>query len=212
MYSTLSQFKSYLWIDSSDTSQDTLLTQILNSANLKLNNLCWVDSFDLWTYTQTIESRWIYESSRWIEFFLKNKPVQSIDKMNWVNYEWTKWTDYLVIYDRRIITKKVSLNDWNMLEIEYTAWYDRNLQVEWSETTIDTLPDDLKLLEMMIACWLLPDSLKSQCMIGISEYKLWDETIKFWSKTSSNWAVSEDDIYFSFTTLLNKYKNFYLPV
>lgn len=212
MYSTLAQFKQYLWIDSTDTSQDTLLTQILNSANLKLNNLCWVDSFDLWTYTQTIEARWIYESSRWIEFFLKNKPVQSIDKMNWVNYEWTKWTDYLVIYDRRIITKKVSLNDWNMLEIEYTAWYDRNLQVEWSETTIDTLPDDLKLLEMMIACWLLPDSLKSQCMIGISEYKLWDETIRFWSKTSSNWAVSEDDVYFSFTTLLNKYRNFILPV
>ena len=212
MYSTLLQFKQYLWIDSSDTSQDTLLTEILNSATLKLNNLCWVDSFDLWTYTQMIEARWIYESSRWIEFFLKNKPVQSIDKMNWVNYEWTKWTDYLVIYDRRIITKKVSLNDWNMLEIEYTAWYDRNLQVEWSDTAIDTLPDDLKLLEMMIACWLLPDSLKSQCMIWISEYKLWDETIRFWSKTSSNWAVSEDDMYFSFTTLLNKYKNFILPV
>lgn len=212
MYSTLAQFKQYLWIDSTDTSQDTLLTQILNSANLKLNNLCWVDSFELWTYTQTIEARWIYESIRWLEFFLKNKPVQSIDKMNWVNYEWTKWTDYLVIYDRRIITKKVSLNDWNMLEIEYTAWYDRNLQVEWSQTPIDTLPDDLKLLEMMIACWLLPDSLKSQCMIGISEYKLWDETIRFWSKTSSNWAVSEDDVYFSFTTLLNKYRNFILPV
>ena len=199
MYSTLAQFKAYLWIDSSDTSQDTTLTSVLNSANAKLNNLCWVDSFARWTFTQTIEARWIYESPRWIEFFLKNKPVVSIDKLNWESYSWIKWTDYLVIYDRRIITKKISLNDWNMLDIEYTAWY-------------QTIPDDLKLLEMMIACWLLPDSLKSQCMIGISEYKLWDETIKFWSKTSSNWAYSEDDVYFSFTTLLNRYKNFILPV
>lgn len=199
MYSTLAQFKEYLWIDSSDTSQDSTLTIVLNSANAKLNNICWVDSFAKWTFTQTIESRWIYESPRWIEFFLKNKPVVSIDKLNWESYSWIKWTDYLVIYDRRIITKKIDLNDWWMLDIEYTAWY-------------QTIPDDLKLLEMMIACWLLPDSLKSQCMIGISEYKLWDETIKFWSKTSSNWAYSEDDVYFSFTTLLNRYKNFILPV
>ena len=199
MYSTLAQFKEYLWIDSSDTSQDSTLTIVLNSANAKLNNICWVDSFAKWTFTQTIEARWIYESPRWIEFFLKNKPVVSIDKLDWESYSWIKWTDYLVIYDRRIITKKIDLNDWNMLDIEYTAWY-------------QTIPDDLKLLEMMIACWLLPDSLKSQCMIGISEYKLWDETIKFWSKTSSNWAYSEDDVYFSFTTLLNRYKNFILPV
>lgn len=199
MYSTLEQFKQYLWIDSSDTSQDTLLTSILNTANSKLNNLCWVDSFEKWTYKQTIETRWIYESSRWLEFFLKNKPVLSIDKMNWETYDWVKWTDYLVIYDRRIIARKIPLNDWWMVEIEYTAWY-------------ETIPDDLKLLEMMIACWLLPDTLKAQSMIWISEYNLWDETIKFWTKTSSNWAYSEDDVYFSFTTLLNRYKNFILPV
>ena len=191
MYSTLEQFKQYLWLDVSDTSQDAMLTSFLNTANAKLNNLCWVDSFARWTYTQTIEARWIYESPRWFEFYLKNKPVVSIDKMNWESDVW----DYLVIYDRRIITKKISLNDWNMLEIQYTAWY-------------QTIPDDLKLLEMMIASWLRQEHNYE----WVSEYRLWDETIKFWSKTWNNWVLSPDDIYFSFTTLLNKYKNFYLPV
>lgn len=191
MYSTLEQFKQYLWLDVSDTSQDAMLTSFLNTANAKLNNLCWVDSFARWTYTQTVEARWIYESPRWFEFYLKNKPVVSIDKMNWESDVW----DYLVIYDRRIITKKISLNDWNMLEIQYTAWY-------------QTIPDDLKLLEMMIASWLRQEHNYE----WVSEYRLWDETIKFWSKTWNNWILSPDDIYFSFTTLLNKYKNFYLPV
>ena len=191
MYSTLEQFKQYLWLDVSDTSQDAMLTSFLNTANAKLNNLCWVDSFARWTYTQTVEARWIYESPRWFEFYLKNKPVVSIDKMNWESDVW----DYLVIYDRRIITKKISLNDWNMLNIEYTAWY-------------ETIPDDLKLLEMMIASWLRQEHNYE----WVSEYRLWDETIKFWSKTWNNWVLSPDDIYFSFTTLLNKYKNFYLPV
>ena len=117
MYSTLAQFKAYIWMDATDTSQDSLLTQILNSANSKLNHLCWVESFARWTYTQTIEERWIFESARWFEFYLKNKPVASIDKMNGDTYQGEKGTDYMIIYDRRAIFKKLELNDWWMLEI-----------------------------------------------------------------------------------------------
>lgn len=195
-YSTLAQFKEYLWINVSDTSQDTILTQFLNSANAKLNHLCWVDDFTQWTRTQIIESRWISDTARWLEFYLKNKPVSAITKLNWQAYSWTKWTDYLIIYDRRAIFKQLPLNDWWMLEVEYTAWY-------------QTIPDDLKLMEMMLASWMRQEHNYE----WVSSYRLWDETITFGSKTSSNWAtLSPDDQYFSFTALLNKYKNFNLPL
>lgn len=197
-YSTLAQFKSYLWMDVSDTSQDALLTNILNSANSKLNHLCWVDSFAKWEQTQIIEKRWIFDTARWLEFYLKNKPVASIDKLNWEVYSWTKWTDYLILYDRRAVFKKLPLNDWWMLEVEYTAWY-------------ETIPDDLILLEMMLWCAELPDSMKSEYWVWLSSYKLWDEQITFWSK-STNWTMTSDDVYFSFSTLLDKYKSFNLPL
>ena len=198
-YSTLAEFKSYLWIASTDTSQDDVLTQCLSVANSKLNHLCWVDSFAQWSQTQIIEKRWIFDTARWLEFYLKNKPVSAITKLNWTSYEWTKWTDYLIIYDRRAIFKKLPLNDWWMLEVEYTAWY-------------STIPDDLKLLEMMIACAELPDWLKSEYWVWISSYKLWDEQITFWSKWNWTSSMTKDDMYFSFSTLLDKYKNFNLPL
>ena len=194
-YSTLAQFKDYLWISQSDTSQDTLLTQFLNASYSKLNHICWVDSFEKWTRTQVIEKRWIFDTARWLEFYLKNKPVASIDKINWSTESLTKWTDYLIIYDRRAVFKKLELDDWWMLNIEYTAWY-------------QTIPDDLKLMEMMLASWMYMKEWKE----GVSSYKLWDETITFWTISWNNWIMTPDDQYFSFTALLDKYKNFNLPL
>lgn len=194
-YSTLAQFKAYLWIDPSDTSKDTTLTLILDSANSKLNHLCWVDSFAKWEYTQLIEKRWIYEAYDRLEFYLKNKPVSQIKELNGIVYEWVKGDDYLVIYDRRICLKKVQLNSWDMLTIKYEAWY-------------ETIPDDLKLMEMMLGSWIY----QSDWFEWISSYKLWDESITFWSRAWNYGMITPDDQYFSFTVLLNKYKNFNLPI
>lgn len=194
-YSTLAQFKDYLWISQSDTSQDTLLTQFLNASYSKLNLICWVDSFEKWTRTQIIEKRWIFDTARWLEFYLKNKPVASIDKINWSTESLVKWTDYLIIYDRRAVFKKLELDDWWMLNIEYTAWY-------------QTIPDDLKLMEMMLWSWMYQKHNNE----WVSSYKLWDESITFWTITWSNWTMTPDDQYFSFTALLDKYKNFNLPL
>lgn len=194
-YSTLAQFKAYLWIDVSDTSQDDLLTKFLNTANEKLNRICGVDSFNKWQYKQTIEARWIFDTARGLEFYLKNKPVESIDKINWSADSLTKWTDYMIIYDRRAIFKKLNLNSWWMLEIEYTAWY-------------QTIPDDLKIMEMMLASWMYQEHNYE----WVQSYKLWDESITFWSKKWNTWEIMPDDQYFSFSVLLDKYKNFNLPL
>lgn len=193
-YSTLAQFKDYLWISQSDTSQDTVLSEILNASNSKLNHICWVDDFAKWKRTQIIEKRWIFDTARWLEFYLKNKPVVSIDKIN-NETVWEKWTDYLIIYDRRAVFKTLEVDDWWMLNVEYTAWY-------------QTIPDDLKLMEMMLASWMYLKKWEE----GVSSYKLWDESITFWTISWSNWTMTPDDQYFSFTALLDKYKNFNLPL
>lgn len=198
MYANLTLFKQYLGIPASDTTNDNLLTMFLNSAEEKINNLCWVDSFDEWTYNEDIEARKVYATSRWYEVYLKNKPVQEIQTINWSEYSWIHGTDYMIIYDRRIIFKEIQLWSFWILSIWYKAWYNRN--DDW----VDRLPDDLKLMEMMLASGMR----QQHNYEWVSSYKLGDESITFGSK----WNMTPDDQYFSFTTLLNKYKNFNLPV
>lgn len=206
MYSSLSQFKSYLWIPSSDTSKDEQLTLILNWACATINKICGVDSFDEWTYEEEIDARKIYINSFWYNIFLKNKPVSSINKINGEDYSGVKGSDYMVSQQRRVIFKKFdAINDFWFVNINYTSWYNRNNQ--W----VDELPDDLKMLEMMVACWLLPDSLKEEYHVWISSYKLWDEQIVFGAKNSAN-TQSSEDMYFSFSYLIDKYKNFNLAI
>ncbi len=205
MYSSLSQFKDYIGVDQTDTSKDAQLTALLESANATLNHLCGVDSFDLWDYEENIDLRKVYTNAFGYNIFLKNKPVQSIKEINGTNYDGTKWTDYMVTNQRRVIFKSFNCNsDFWFITIKYSAWYNRNN--EW----VDELPDDLKLMEMMLACGNLPDQMKTDLSIGISSYKLWDEQIVFGSKTSS--TQNMDDLYFSFTVMLWKFKNFTLAV
>lgn len=205
MYSSLSQFKAYIGIDQTDTSKDAQLTALLESACETLNHLCGVDSFDLWDYEENIDLRKLYVNAFGYNIFLKNKPVQSIKEINGTNYDGTKWTDYMITNQRRVIFKSFNCNsDFWFITIKYSAWYNRNN--EW----VDELPDDLKLMEMMLACGNLPDQMKTDLSIGISSYKLWDEQIVFGSKTSS--TQNMDDLYFSFTVMLWKFKNFTLAV
>lgn len=108
MYSTLELFKSYLKVSGND--QDALLTTFLQSAHEKINKLCGVTSFKLADYTQEVDARAIVDSSRGLEVYLKNKPVKAIKKINGEAFAGVKGKDYLVIYDRRVILKKIPLN------------------------------------------------------------------------------------------------------
>jgi len=210
MYSSLSQFKSYLWISSSDTSNDDTLTLLLETACNQINRLCGVDSFDQQTFTQNLDVRKIYVNTFWYNIFLKNKPVQSITKIGWNEYSGVKWTDYMVANDRRIIFQNFDYESkFGFIPIEYVAWYDRAKPVEWSTTTIDELPADLKMMEMMLACGWLPEHLRVQYMVWITSYHLWDETITLWWKTTSK---DSEDLYFSFRMMLDKFKNFNLAI
>ena len=110
----------------------------------------------------------------------------------------------MIIYDRRIIFNEIQLWNFWIVSISYVAWYDRAKEIPWQQQPVDTLPDDLKLMEMMLASGMR----QQHNYEWVSSYKLGDESITFGSK----WNMTPDDQYFSFTTLLNKYKNFNLPV
>lgn len=197
-YATLEELKQYLWI--TDNTNDNVLTEMLNTSYLLLNHLIWVDTMNLTTGVEFIEANKLY--TNWLQdwFYLTNKPVLSINKIWWENYSWVKWTDYMVIYDRKILFNRINFLDkikfW-LLEVEYTWWYNRD------NGWVDELPDDLKLMQMMLVWWMW----NSKGMEWVSSYKIWDEQIVF---GSHNWQ-SPDEIYFSFKLLLNRYKTFNLP-
>lgn len=191
MYSNLELFKQYIGV--SGNEQDQLLTSFLKTAYQKINKLCWVDSFLLKDREQMVDLRAVVESSRGLEVYLKNKPVKLIKKINGEAYAGVKGKDYLVIYDRRVIFQRLPLNDFWFLTVEYEAGYAQ-----------EDLPDDLKLMEMMLASGIR----QQHGQEGVQTYKLGDEQITFGSTNGS----SPDDQLFSFKTLLNKYKNFNLPV
>lgn len=201
-YATLTDLKKYLWI--SWTDNDTILTEMLNTAYLQLNHLIWVDTLNLTTGVEYIEQNKLY--TNWLQerFYLTNKPVSVITKIWWENYSGVKWTDYMVIYDRKILFNKMDFLDkikFGLLEIEYTRWYNR-ARIDW-QTTVDDLPDDIKLMQMMLVWWMW----NNKGMEWVSSYKIWDESITFWN---INWQ-SADEVYFSFKMLLNRYKSFNLP-
>lgn len=191
MYASLEQFKQFLGI--TDDSQDSLLSTFLSAAWNTINSYCWVDSFVQWEYEELIPLKWIYENAYWLYLFVKNKPVNSVIEINSSAYSWTKWSDYLVVNDRELIFKKLPNPPMWFLQIKYNAWY-------------STIPWDLQLVEMMIASWLWQQHGNE----WISSYKLWDEQIVFWTKTT-NWEDS-DIAYFKVKTLLDKYLTFNLPV
>jgi len=205
-YATLAQVKSYLGV--SWTSEDTVIQQLLNSSYYTLNKLLSITSFNETTSTEQVDIREIYRDAwyYWYNIFLKNKPVTAITKINDTAYTGVKGTDYMIVYDRKAIISDMNdyvLNlDFNYFNIEYTRWYDRDetLLVPW---TWDTLPDDIKLLQMMLVSGLY----NTKGMEWLKQYKLGDETITFWSVS---WKAA-DDTYFSFKTILDKYKTFILP-
>jgi len=200
MYASLTQLKDYLWI--TDNSQDNLLTDFLATAELLLNKLCWVDTFDLTTEEELIDLRKVFTNGYGLNVILKNKPVISIDEVNGESYSWVLGQDYIIVDQRKAIIKNISVNDnfWYW-KIKYTRGYDRAKVV--GNNTVDTLPEDIKQMEVMLAGGMYT----TKDYQGISSYKLGDESISFWDLKGE----TSDSIYYSFKAILDKYKNFNLP-
>lgn len=202
MYSSLAEFKNYIWVY--DDSIDSQLLLFLNSANSLLNKLLNIDSFDEWIIDENIKLdssfSWSFSWSWLISIYLRNKPVKEILEINDSVYSW----NYLIVNDRKIIFNDNSLyskiNSFWFIKVKYRYWYNRGNTWEW----IDELPYDIKLMEMMLASWFY----QNKWFEWVNSYKLWDEQIVFWN---NNW-ISSDNMFFKFKCLYDKRKCFNLPM
>jgi len=124
-YTTLAELKTYLSI--SWTDNDDILNSLLDSTYSLINNLLKIDSFNLDSYTDSIDLNYLYID--WT-VFLKNYPVIWLTTINWISYTGVLNTDYKVVNNRQVIINDVwnyllNLN-FNFVDINYTSWYDRD--------------------------------------------------------------------------------------
>lgn len=200
MYVTLAEFKDYIGVSWNES--DSTLTSILKSAEELLNKLCGVTTFDQTEDEELVDLRKVYTNYNGLNMYLTNKPVQSILQVNGENYNGVYGVDYIIVQDRKVMFKNLTVNDnFGFMKIKYKWGYDRQAQV-W-DATVDQLPEDIKQMVKMLASgmWLKKD------YQGVSQYRLWDESISF----GTVWEQTAEQQYYDFVKILNKYKNFNLP-
>lgn len=167
-YASLTQLKLHLGI--TDSSQDSLLNDLLSTTYYVINSLLDVDSFNQAATTEKFSLDDI--RSRW-EVLAKNYPVTSITHINGTVYSGALWTDYTIQLKRQLWID----NLWTYLNnlpfpfftITYVAWYDRD------NSWVDELPEDIKLLQLKL-CTQEYNRMKTT---WLSSYTLWDESMSF---------------------------------
>ncbi len=200
MYVTLAEFKDYIGVSWNES--DSTLTSMLKSAEELLNKLCGVTTFDQTEDEELVDLSKVYTNYYGLNMYLTNKPVQSILQIDGADYNGVLGVDYLIAQDRKVIFKNLTVNDnFGFMKIKYKWGYDRQAQV-W-DATVDQLPEDIKQMVKMLASgmWLKKD------YQGVSQYRLWDESISF----GTVWEQTAEQQYYDFVKILNKYKNFNLP-
>ena len=179
---TLASAKEYAWI--TDTSQDDLITSLIESFSAFIENNIWV--IEEQSVSEDIA---LCEINYWKVYFCNSKIV-SIDSINWTAYTWVLWTDY------KITSSKVVINDissylsdlkFDTVTIVYTAWY-------------DPVPADVELAVNRMIAW----ELNKQGWESLKSYKMWPRAYTF----TWEWDLSADQVASSSFAILNNYKVF----
>jgi hypothetical protein len=167
--SLLSNIKLKLWI--TDTTQDSLLNLLLSESEALINRLCDVDSFRQAEYTvsEKHNHKGIYT--------LRNYPITDVMEVNGEEDFWP----FFVAFERTVFfsDKPEALEDFDFVTIKYEAGY-------------ATLPADLNNLIVLGAIGMY----NKRKNVWIIEYRLGEETIKFWN----------DEDMIGFDNLLSAYK------
>ena len=158
MLATLQEVKDYLWI--TDTSEDTVLTSLLNSSDNIIKSLTWRD-FEATNYTEYYNWKWENE------FLLNQYPVNTLTSFQYNTGTFSNpvWTDfdednYKLEQWGFKIWLNFSLNKWvQNIKVVYDAWY-------------STIPWDLKLATIQLTAyffnWRKSDWISSEWVDGAS--------------------------------------------
>lgn len=183
MLASLSEVKSYLWIDPSDTSQDTLLTSLLGAADAFVKSYTGRD-FEQQDYTHIFNWKGEYE------FLLRQYPVT--DPMT--SFQYNSWTlsnpvwsnfdpdSYRLEPENGKIWMTFTLPKWlQNIRAIYEAWY-----------APEDIPEDVKQSVIQLTAFYFnsskSDGIKSESVDGTG-------------------VVYDNMIPMSIKLTLNRYKN-----
>lgn len=97
--------------------------------------------------------------------YVNNPNPTALVKINWIDYTWILWTDYIIVNNKISIyrTSEYLTNEkFKYIEIEYTSWF-------------ATLPKDIVYFHCLLVEWELAKEWGKE----IASEKLWPRTVSF---------------------------------
>ena len=206
MYITQAELEAYLWIEFEewDTTPDILINWVEGAVNSYIGAENWILAQN---YEEKIDVRSIILNADWYNVYLKHWPInnnsdnpitvngEEVDNNN--NPRFIARKRQLVIKDLEAYRNKDNPKEnWNWLKIGYNAWYWEYDKATQSYTGI---PEDIKL----VCLFLCATVFLTRQFVGMTNYRLWDESISLWSQRFIYWSpmVSET---------LKKYRKIYI--
>jgi len=208
MYITKAEFENYLWIEFEqwDTTPDIIINGVEQAVNSYIG-ADWPNWILTTEYRELIDVRSVILNADWYNVYLKHWPIRNNledpIKVNDTEVDNSE-TPRAIVRWRQLLIKDLECyknpdnnrENWNWLSITYTAWYwDYDEQTQkWTN-----IPEDIK----MVCLFLSATIFLTRQFVGMTNYRLWDESISLWTQRFIYWSpmVSET---------LKKYRKIYI--
>lgn len=171
--------------------EDTLISVLITSAEIILNNLLWTNDLTQATHTEKIQYPWYtwnYWLNYWRVFWLNNINPTSITSIDWVNV--TNNVDYILEWRKVIL--KTALTYQNTFPYKNTIIY-----VAW----FSPIPNDIKQ-GMYMLVWALYNQRKAE---WITRFKQAQLEVEYKPTTSLDNILDPKDMWL-LNSIVNKYK------
>lgn len=208
MYITKAEFEKYLWIEFEewDTTPDIIINGVEQAVNSYIG-ADWPNGILATDYDEKIDVRSVILNEDWYNVYLKHKPVaNNLDNpisINWVEID-NDENPWFITRERQLIIKNLECyrnennpkENWNWFRVNYTAWF-----WEYDEQTQKRtgIPEDIK----MVCLFLSATIFLTRQFVGMTNYRLWDESISLWTQRFIYWSPMVAET-------LKKYRKIYI--